>query len=382
MAKRKVLQIHNKPVSLALVETVPAGQQGSMSRYADLLESSLRESGIFSVTRISLALPQRLLARVPGSFRMWVHHGWIWLTARFRLHPRKFDLFHLLDGSHGYIVRWLPSGKTIVTAHDIIPLLQSLGVLQGNVPGKGGRMVIDASIRGVQRCGTIICVSTNTKNDLHTYAKIPLGKMIVVFSALSGDVVRASEEAMIPWHHRRYGTSPYILHLGHNGFYKNREGVLRIFSRVQSVFPDMKLKLAGAPPDEPIKRLASELGIAESIEYIVNPNDADMIDLYRHAVLLLFPSIYEGFGWPPLEAMAFGTPVVCSDAGSLAEVVADAALTATADDEETIAEHCLSILSNKKLAEEMIARGFRRIDHFQASEMVAGLINAYKEIAG
>jgi glycosyltransferase involved in cell wall biosynthesis len=374
--------MHDKRVLLALVETVPAGQKGSMSRYADLLESSLRESEIFSITRISLALPQSLLAKVPGYFSMWVHHGWIWLTARFRLHPKKFDLFHLLDGSHGYVIRWLPPEKTVVTAHDVIPLLQCRQVLGKRIPGRGSRMVIHAAIDGLRTSRQVICDSTRTMQDLHVHAEIPLEKMSVVFPALSaGDMLRTSE-SMIPWSQRRNGASPYILHLGHNGFYKNRSGVLRVFSKVYQLFPGIKLKLAGAAPNEAIKNLAKELGVAERIEYIVNPNDTEIAELYRHALLLLFPSLYEGFGWPPLEAMAFGTPVVCSDAGSLAEVVANAAMTAPATDEEKLAEHCLSILRDDELAGKMIEHGFQRITCFQPSKMAAELTNVYQKAVG
>jgi len=148
---------------------------------------------------------------------------------------------------------------------------------------------------------------------------------------------------------------------------------------IYAVLPDVRLKLAGSPMDADLNALAEQLGITERIECMVNPDDAQVADLYRHASLLLFPSIYEGFGWPPLEAMAFGCPVVCSSEGSLPEVVADAALAAPVANEAELAEHCLTILQNDDVARDMIRRGHERARFFQPQKMAGQLIEAYRK---
>jgi glycosyltransferase involved in cell wall biosynthesis len=96
--------------------------------------------------------------------------------------------------------------------------------------------------------------------------------------------------------------------------------------------------------------------------------------------VFLFPSIYEGFGWPPLEAMACGCPVVCSSSASLPEVVGDAALTAAVDDEAGLARLCGMVLSDRVLAESLIARGKQRASEFTLERMGKQLVDVYRRV--
>jgi len=367
-------------LSICLVETAPAGQQGSMSRYADLLASSLAASDEVNVSRIKLALPQSTLNKIPLRIRMWVHHCAIFVAAPFRLWHQAADIYHIVDGSHAYVARFLAAEKTVMTAHDIIPLLQIKGVLGGGVPGRGSRAVIDAAIKGGSRCRRVVCDSSSTMNDLQQYGGLGAEKMTVIFPALSDDVVRFADR-FPSWHQRRYSDAPCIFHLGHNGFYKNRAGVLRVFAQCCHQVPNLKLKLAGPRMDDMLSQLADSLGISDRVECIVNPSDQQVIELYRNSSLLLFPSIYEGFGWPPLEAMAFGCPVVCSSEGSLSEVAGAAALTAPACEEARLAEHCLSILNDDNRAEAMISRGIKHIERFKPQDMARALMAVYRQVA-
>jgi len=118
------------------------------------------------------------------------------------------------------------------------------------------------------------------------------------------------------------------------------------------------------------------------VDFVVQPDDVQLADLYRGACLLLFPSLYEGFGLPPLEAMAFGCPVVCSSAASLPEVVGRAALTCPPDDEEQMAGNCERILEDPALAERLIELGHRRARKFTLKRMAQGLLDAYAEALG
>lgn len=136
--------------------------------------------------------------------------------------------------------------------------------------------------------------------------------------------------------------------------------------------------MAGPPPTTELVRLADELQIADLVEFRNHPSDDEVNTLYRQARLLLFPSLYEGFGWPPLEAMACGCPVVCSDAGSLSDVVADSALTADADDHERLAAHCLRVLVDPSLAAELRERGSLHASQYTLDRFANELSNIYK----
>jgi len=104
--------------------------------------------------------------------------------------------------------------------------------------------------------------------------------------------------------------------------------------------------------------------------------------LYNAVDLLLFPSLYEGFGWPPLEAMASGTPVVSSRAGSLDEVVGDAALTAAPEDVDALAWHAGSILGDGELRASLIARGLAHAARFSWDRTATEMIAAYRTLLG
>src|SRR4029079_5062546 len=131
------------------------------------------------------------------------------------------------------------------------------------------------------------------------------------------------------------GPRPLMLQIGRT-FYKNIPGTLRVLHRLRSGGIDARLVRTGRPLGGGERRLAETLKIVDHVVELGGVPDAEIPALYNAVDLLLFPSLYEGFGWPPLEAMASGTPVVCSNAGSLQEIVQDAALTADPEDVEAL----------------------------------------------
>src|SRR6185503_19215027 len=102
--------------------------------------------------------------------------------------------------------------------------------------------------------------------------------------------------------------------------------------------------------------------------------------LYNAVDLLLFPSLYEGFGWPPLEAMASGTPVVCSRAGSLDEIVGEAALTADPEDVEALAWHAGTILTDAKLRGTLFERGLTNAARFSWDRAALQMMSLYHDL--
>jgi glycosyltransferase involved in cell wall biosynthesis len=163
---------------------------------------------------------------------------------------------------------------------------------------------------------------------------------------------------------------------GNNTFYKNRQGVVDVFKIIRRS-ESVSLKMAGAPPDAALVRKVEASGVADAIEFLQNVSDDELANLYRNAALLLFPSFYEGFGRPPLEAMLHGCPVVCSNAGSLSEVVGAAALTASPSDCETMAVHALRILRDAELRQRLVEAGFRHVRRFTSAALASNLAMVY-----
>ena len=353
------------PLRVALVVTAAPSSCGSMARYAALVERALCEgdSGLSArPVRIDLA-PDRL----HGPAR----HAWIMGAAMRRWGRCEADLYHIVDGSHAYVARWLPRAPIVVTAHDVIPLLQKRGLLGDRAPGVLAGWLIARSVLGLRAADHVVADSENTRRDVCEHAGVDRSCTSVVHLP-----VEAQMRCEAEWRDRRASAGAYVLHVGNDAFYKNRMGVLRIFARVR-VHCEVALKMVGPPPDDKLLGTVRGLGLAERVEFVVAPGEEQLWELYRNACLFLFPSLYEGFGWPPLEAMACGCPVVCSSAASLPEVVGDAALTDRPGDEQALARHCLNVLRDESLALRLAARGRERVKKFSLAAMAKGLVEAY-----
>jgi glycosyltransferase involved in cell wall biosynthesis len=175
------------------------------------------------------------------------------------------------------------------------------------------------------------------------------------------------------------GAGPLALQIG-RAFYKNIPGALRVLRRVRQEGIDLRLVRVGRALSGADRALADKLNVTSSVVELGTVTDDDIPALYNAVDLLLFPSLYEGFGWPPLEAMASGTPVVCSRAGSLDEVVSDAALTADPEDVEALAWHVAAVLTDAKLRGTLVERGLERASQFSWDRAAAEMIAFYRDV--
>ena len=362
--------------NLLLVDTSPIGRRGSMNRYADLVHRAVAPMWPgWAVERIRLAMPHAALRRFGPRLGTWLQHGWLLTTAGARLRRRRAALYHVLDGSHAYVAAGLLADRCVVTCHDLIPLLQSVGRLPGQ-PGRMAGRVIRSS-RDVQRAACrVVADSENTRCDLIASAGCDPARVRLVPLGLEAGIPPSKPSATEPG---QPGLDPYILHVGNDAPYKNRAGVVRVFAAV-CARAQVRLVIAGPPSGRAVAVLAARLGVADRIAEVGEVPDDTLWRLYSEAALLLFPSLYEGFGWPVLEAMACGCPVVCSNAASLPEVAGDAALTAPAEDEELLARHCTNVLADMRLASDLRERGRQRAATFTVERMAQGLMSAYREV--
>jgi glycosyltransferase involved in cell wall biosynthesis len=173
----------------------------------------------------------------------------------------------------------------------------------------------------------------------------------------------------------------YLLHLSNYRAHKNAEGVVRAYARLRSeAGVTTPLVLAGCPPPR-FRRWLAEAGLGAGVRLLGDFPEADLPALYGGASVFVFPSRCEGFGLPPLEAMACGTPVVASDVSSLPEVVGDAALRVDPEDSAAIAEAIGRLLSIRALREEMAERGLARAGGFSWDRVAAETLDLYEKVA-
>jgi glycosyltransferase involved in cell wall biosynthesis len=359
------------------------GLKGSMSRYAKLVEEALSRQALSAMPieprPINLSLSLQLPGWLPNSIKIWANHLWILLSAKYRILSCRPDIVHVLDGSYGYMAYRLNNVATIATVHDLIPLLQQQKTFGPDRTSFLSRKLVKMMLRGWRNCSALIAVSGRTRRDMCKSAGITDKAVHVIPNALDRVFLEASCDPEEIETSGFEGNIPIILNVGNNGHYKNREGVLRIFSTIRESRA-ARLVMAGEPPSRHLLKMTEKLGISNNVEYAVNVDDAALGKLYRNASMLLFPSIYEGFGWPPLEAMACGCPVVCSSEASLPEVVGDAALLAPADDEERLAALCLSVLDEAELAQSLVEKGRVRARQFTSQRMGEQLMEVYERV--
>jgi glycosyltransferase involved in cell wall biosynthesis len=293
-----------------------------------------------------------------------------WRARRAR--RRAPDLWHVLDGSQAHVARAFGETPVVVTVHDVIPHLQDRGRFPGVPPlGRAARLFWSANARALRGASALACDSaasaTDTQNEFGVRAARCHLVPLTLRPSIRRELLRVDASERMPG---------VVLHIGNNGFYKNRRGVIEIFSKMERAI-GRRLVMAGPAPNPELLALAGELGVGDRVEWLVDPDDAVLARNYREASLMLFPSRYEGFGWPVLEAMAFGLPVVSSDAGSLPEVVGDAAPMHSPSDIEAHVASATRLLSDPAAAADASERGLRRAAGFSPQRFASNLLATY-----
>lgn len=346
---------------LTLIRTAPDFPPGSMPSYAHLVEQAVAEG---AAEGLCVQKCDFFDITLGGSMRK--QHLWRLRHGRRLFAETPSDLYHLLDGS---MSAFLPSSlfvKTVVTVHDLIPLLQLQGRLPGT-PGFFGRQVILRSIKALKQVAGLMAVSQHTRQDL---SDITSRTDISVISLPVRTLETGNRSSAFDLPKR------YLLHVGNNADYKNRRGVLEVFSRLQDI-EDMHLVMVGPAPLLEMRQMATRL---KRVHFRVNATDAELSTLYARASVFLFPSLYEGFGMPVLEAMHAGCPVVCSDAASLPEVTGKAALVASASDIEGLADQCRLVIEHPPVRDELIRNGHRQSEQFSMDRFSRSLIAWYRSV--
>jgi glycosyltransferase involved in cell wall biosynthesis len=173
--------------------------------------------------------------------------------------------------------------------------------------------------------------------------------------------------------------APFVLHVGSNLVRKNREGVLRIFARCKENWNGL-LVFAGDPLSPSLRALATELALSDRIVEVPNA-DSDLLEaLYNAATALLFPSTFEGFGWPIAEAHACGCPVLCADREPMAEVAGEAGLLHPVEDEAGFAADLLRLTDPAERARWSV-RALENAKRFSTARMIAEYCRLYRSLA-
>lgn len=233
-------------------------------------------------------------------------------------------------------------------------------------------------IKNAMKNSLKILVSTYfTKNDLVSTYGVPEEKIVVnYYSGSSEEMLDKIPDNRII---EKFGLKkPFILYVGNAYPSKNLERLLYALKYLPESLP---LVFAGQMNDfyKEIKALAVSSGLEERAVFTDYISDEQLVSLYKNASVFVFPSLYEGFGIPPLEALSFGLPVVSSDRSTLPEILDDAALFFNPEEPREIALKITEVLSNDALRHDLIERGYQRVKMFSWERMARKTLEIYQE---
>lgn len=330
--------------TLAILTNARAADQRSMIGYGDMVLEAARSSGAQVMEWRGVSAFARLPLK--GRARKVALNLDRFVLTPLKLLGRKADTVHVIDPGNCVYLPLIRHRRSIVTVHDLIPYLAAQGRLDGFRPTANGQRLMARILAQLHRVDRIICVSQATQRDLLEMTGIDPARVSVIPNAVFQPMVSAQPEACAALR-ARIGLppeAPLVLHVGRN-FYKNRPLVLRVFAEVLRDHPQARLVLVGAL-EPALVALVADLGIGASVTVLDHVAPEDMATLYTTASVLFFPSTYEGFGLPVLEAQMCGTPVVCSDAGSLPEVAGEGCVVVNTPEVACFASEIAGILSH------------------------------------
>lgn len=205
--------------------------------------------------------------------------------------------------------------------------------------------------KAIMSAEVIICISNNTKKDLISFYNVPDSKIYITPLApgIVGSTLTEDEE--------NQHESPYFLYVGGRKYHKNFSGLLNAFARIVSKMPDVFLYVVGSPFNKQELILISNLRLTERIVHKGPVSDDELAALYSHSLALVYPSLYEGFGIPPLEAMSCGTVAVASNRSSIPEVVGNAAILFDPDLKGDLEDKLLEVYRSPILRQHYITAG-------------------------
>jgi glycosyltransferase involved in cell wall biosynthesis len=318
---------------LVLLVHPPSFHTESLPRFAEMIMRGMMERG----HKVETWTSQRILGRLP--LRSAFIRKWLGYVDQFLIYPKKLrrlvnqqpgdTLFVLTDQALGIWVPCLGRRPCVIHCHDFLALKAALGGFPENPTGWTGRQYQGLIQKGFSHGKAFISVSEKTREDLHRFLpRVPkisevvhnplnhpfrLMNLAERISLLKKTGVEISEQG-------------FIVHVGGNQWYKNRMGVLEIYRDYATSCPKPSaLWMIGDPPTDQLLNLAASIPGPKKVHFFTGLTNEQVNAAYSHARALLFPSLGEGFGWPIVEAMAAGCPVITTDIAPMTEVAGGAA---------------------------------------------------------
>ncbi len=301
-----------------------------------------------------------------------------WLSHWIGHSSESLDLFH----GTNFKARNYGQKKTVLTIHDL--WLDRHPAYSKKLFGQG--LSSWKTRRGAIRAERIIAVSEFTKQEIHEIFGIPLEKIAVIYHGCSSDMFPDHDTSTWNDVRARLGLPdrPFILFMGGAEPRKNHRVLFEAFAECPRLTRECSLVAIGDETvrEASLRRTAQALGLSENLQCLGSLSIADLRVLYSHATVFVYPSHYEGFGIPLLEAMACGTPIITGQETALPEVAASAALYVNVQDAEQLGVVLEQLCNDSDLQDRLRSTGFERVEQFTWERAARETLAVYEEVCG
>ena len=318
------------------------------------------------------------------------HRGWVpeflsaerfntlWLDwyLPFRMVRDRIDLFH----GPSFFVPTSRRAKRIVTIHDLSPVL-----FPELYRGISSQAIIQRTRVAIEDADAVVADSEHTRRDVINIFGVKPEKVRTIYLGIDSDYGRPVDETYIEEVRQRYSLPErFVFHVGSYHPRKNTELILEAVKLLKEKGIDMPLVLSGKKTVhfERLRRLVCDLRLDDSVTFLGYLSDDEVRAFYSAATALVYPSLYEGFCLPIIEAMASGLPCIVSDEACLPEIAGDAAVIVPADEPEQVAAEIVRVAENAEVREMLVAKGLERAKRFAWKETARRTLSLYEEIAG
>jgi len=370
---------------ILLIGNYPLERQQSMERFAMMMLDGLTAAGLDA----EVIRPKPFLGRfrsAGGFVAKWLAYLDKFVFFRSALARKLRErpaLVHICDHSNAMYARAIDEMPVVVTGHDLLAVRGALGEATDCPASATGRILQRWIVRGLESAGAVACVSRATLSDAKRLVRQTNGKpaleLITLGLSYPYGVLSPAEtrERLAKFSALKPETS-FVLHVGSNLRRKNREGVLRIFARCKDKW-NGSLVFAGDSLSDSLRSLGRELEVSDRIIEIPNADSETLEALYNRAVALLFPSTFEGFGWPIAEAHACGCPVLCVDREPMVEVAGTAGLAHPVEDEAGFAADLLRLTDSEERA-RWSEKALENAKRFSTARMISEYVTLYRSL--
>jgi len=311
--------------------------------------------------------------------------------VRFWYYPKlvkglRSDIFHIVDHANAYLIGSLDTAKAVVTCHDLMTLKLSRGEIPyGYEDTKGSWFASGAfkySSAHIPKANKIIAASFSTKSDLVRLLNCKAKGIKVIYYGIDRVFSRMIDRERVSMQRRVVaGRARFVLlNIGSRSAYKNFAGLLHAFRHIVRRYGKEVFLIRIGGVSKKNLGFIEKFNLRPYMRILPWMPPSELTFFYNLADLFVFPSLYEGFGWPPVEAMACGLPVVSSDKGGLKEAVGEAAYIIDPYDANNISSGIIKALEESSLRGALIAKGLERAKRLKWEDAARETNQIYRQI--